>query len=722
MTRTRRRRWGLLAGAALMGAGAPAGIAAQDSGDPPTGDGPVTPSEPVRLELIDQQLAFEKDEPIRLTYRITGDLEAAAIVLPEPEPEPPRRRPTTEDSSDDEQTASAEKAPELVLQVTNYDSIDDIDRLDDLIGPDVDRLAFGFADDGVEIDEARDLIEIQDDGTGIMELEVPTDSGTSEPDHLLFDEPGVHALRVELLLGEFPTSTVLTTAGTVVQRLGPDSGSTPLHLAVMGAVPEPPVDADEAALQESARDVLKMVDVASAVENPATWSFPPRVVQALADDGRAPDLSLMLDGDELVSRPFVPLDVSSATRVDRVESFARQLSIGEEILTDAVPTAPTRRDVWIAQEPLSSAAAQALRDLGTRYVVMTPAQYTASVGEPPPMTDRFVEIELPQGGRLPLLVLDSLGLRLAEGSRPSLPPTEFAVRTAAQLLLESVLIVDRGRRSRVLAGERFGPLDGHLVADLERIAATTPDLRFTIGSALTGLTGVAVDEDGVVVVALPDVAGPDLTDRVDSLEQARVELFDAVAMLPDDDPRLSDWSARIESLLSTGYSDEEVVDIIDVLLAEATDVTTSVVAPEPFTFTLTGRTGEIELILGNTSPDPLTVVVDLSSTKLLFPEGETTVELLPDDETKVLVPVEARANGTSAVTVAVRSPTGTDLVEPVRLTSRVTTLTGLGQVLTGGLIVVLLTWWFTHWRSGRRAELAAGAQRHPSGTGAVASG
>ena len=36
------------------------------------------------------------------------------------------------------------------------------------------------------------------------------------------------------------------------------------------------------------------------------------------------------------------------------------------------------------------------------------------------------------------------------------------------------------------------------------------------------------------------------------------------------------------------------------------------------------------------------------------------------------------------------------------LTARVSALTGLGQVLTGGFILVLLTWWFTHWRSRRR--------------------
>ena len=86
----------------------------------------------------------------------------------------------------------------------------------------------------------------------------------------------------------------------------------------------------------------------------------------------------------------------------------------------------------------------------------------------------------------------------------------------------------------------------------------------------------------------------------------------------------------------------------------------------------------------------------------------------------VVVPVEARANGTSAVEVELLTPLGEVLGEPVRLTSRVNALTGLGQVLTGGLILVLLTWWFTHWRSRRRAALGGGAERHPSGTGSIA--
>ena len=105
----------------------------------------------------------------------------------------------------------------------------------------------------------------------------------------------------------------------------------------------------------------------------------------------------------------------------------------------------------------------------------------------------------------------------------------------------------------------------------------------------------------------------------------------------------------------------------------------------------------------------------LDSTKVNFPEGAQLVTLRPRDETSVIVPVEAESNGTSSINLVVSTPSGEPLDEPVTLTARVTALTGLGQVLTGGLVLVLLTWWFTHWRSRRRSELVDdGRDRHPS--------
>ena len=64
------------------------------------------------------------------------------------------------------------------------------------------------------------------------------------------------------------------------------------------------------------------------------------------------------------------------------------------------------------------------------------------------------------------------------------------------------------------------------------------------------------------------------------------------------------------------------------------------------------------------------------------------------------------------------TPAGEELGTPVVLTSRVTALTGLGQLLTVGFILVLVTWWVSHWRKRRRESLADEAAdvaaRHPS--------
>ena len=111
------------------------------------------------------------------------------------------------------------------------------------------------------------------------------------------------------------------------------------------------------------------------------------------------------------------------------------------------------------------------------------------------------------------------------------------------------------------------------------------------------------------------------------------------------------------------------------------------------------------------------------SPKLTFPDGDLEVELEPSGNTEIELPVVARSNGTSSVEVELLTPAlGQTVDGPVVLTARVNALTGLGQVITGGAVLVLLSWWFGHFRRRRRARLErrGARQRTPAGAGPLA--
>jgi hypothetical protein len=447
-------------------------------------------------------------------------------------------------------------------------------------------------------------------------------------------------------------------------------------------------------------------------------------------------LATSLAGDELIAMPLLPLDVSSAVAAGRADAYTRLVRAGEDVLGEAVPTTPSRRDIWVTTDALSADGAQHLRDLGTRVVVIGAELYAETISEDPPPTDRFVEAELPDGGTLPFLVVDALSEELTPAAAERIlresTATEWGVETLAEMLVDQAdddATADTSgggpiappRRSRILTTPDFTSPDARLVQALSALVTTTPSVRFTPASALIGVTDVALDDGEPITVQLPEVAGPSLAARIELLDATALELASAASMLPAGDPRPAAWASELDSLISTGYSDADVEAATAELLAEADALKQGVELPDPFTFTLTGRSGAIEIRIGNTLDEPLDVVVGLEASKIDFPDGQQPVTLRPGDETSVIVPVEAEANGTSSINLVVSTPQGEPLGEPVTLTARVTALTGLGQVLTGGLVLVLLTWWFTHWRNGRRAALADDVRgRHPS-TGKVGS-
>ncbi len=419
------------------------------------------------------------------------------------------------------------------------------------------------------------------------------------------------------------------------------------------------------------------------------------------------------------------------------DEFARLLGAGEDMLTAAVPTTGSRRNAWVVLDPLSGAGAQELRDLGFRFLVMTPDMYRATVdagagsGAGTPDTSLFTTVALPDGGTLPLIVVDALSDDLtvarADEILASSTPVEWAVGAATAMLVDD-LDDPELERSRVLSTPDLAAPDARLVTGLESIAATTPSIEFVAASTLTGTTDVQTVRGEPAVVTLPETAGPSLAARVELIDSTALSAASAGSMLPPDDPRPDRWATTLDALLSTAIDDDQAAAVAAQVQSEADAIRGAVVLPAPFKFTLTGRSGDIEVQVGNTSAEPLDVVLRFSSPKLSFPEttpppddpnatdvGDLAVTLRPNDETSFVVPVRAKSNGTSPISVEVRTPAGERIGEPVTIISRVSAFTGLGQVLTAGFLLVLLSWWFAHWRSRRRADIEGGRDRHPSG-------
>ncbi len=723
----------------------------------------------LRMELIDEKFGFGPDESLHLVYRLTGDLDGFGLTPP-PETTlpattipattiPPDTAPTSvSDPPPIDPTTGVPPAPEttstittttiapipvipLAVEVTNYPPLTAASDIGDLVGGDVDRNAFrtelGDAVDGVQLADARSSIVVADDGTVTLTVDVPTDVANSVEERLKFERPGLYPIRTELVAGEEGADTVLATHGTIVQRLpgpaDPLDVAPPISLTVMTAIAAAGSETTPSEEQAAIAAFDAAVDMASTLTSPVTLMVPPPIVSAAADGPEnSTRLASALDGDSFVAMPAVPLDVSSAVAAGKQEDFASDLGAGEDMLASAVPTTPTRRNVWIATDALSAAGARELRDLGFRYLVMSDELYRTSVDDDVPATDLFVEVVLPDGGTLPLIVVDPLSQDLTTDATDDILESstaiEWAVTNAAVMLIAQADDQPRLERSRVLSTPDLGPADPRLLVGLETLLRTTPSIEFTDAS-LTARTDVQTLAGQPVQIELPLEAGPSLTARVELLDSTALSAASAGSMLPPDDPRPTTWATALEAMISTAVSDTEAAAVTSGIQSEADAIRGSVVPPAPFSFTLTGRSGVIELQVTNTSDDPLTVILRSSSPKVSFPDsteptvgpassdaGDHIVTLRPNDETAVVIPVRAKSNGTSPITVQMLTPAGEEIGQPVTLTATVTAFTGLGQVLTAGLVLVLLTWWATHWRSRRRAALLEVRERHPSGS------
>ena len=203
--------------------------------------------------------------------------------------------------------------------------------------------------------------------------------------------------------------------------------------------------------------------------------------------------------------------------------------------------------------------------------------------------------------------------------------------------------------------------------------------------------------------ALPNAV--DLVAGIDDggldVEAVREDANHAASMLVDSALPAA-WVSELDAIQSSDVDDEAAIRLA-AIDAEIDAVLSAIEAPEPFTFTLTGTSNTLRLPIRNTGEEPLHVDIRVRSPKLTTDEPTQQVDVPALSSVEVNVPVKARSRGTFTIEVDVLAPDGYRLVPPVVLKGRVSHVSGLAQVMTGGAALVLASWWYTQLRR-RRAE------------------
>jgi uncharacterized membrane protein len=665
---------------------------------------PRQASDEPTLELTDPAVAVAPDSSWRPVFTVSGTVPGVipptttttTTTTTPPRGANRRRRPAT----------APAPGVDATIRVVLYRSIDDRGELTEVIAGEPPNQI-----DSIDLPVAGAL-QTQG-GVTTLTVDAPTTTEPFATDALSMRLPGLYPVGVELRVD----GRVVADHLTFVERLPvDDEPSLPINVAVLATTPDPGPTPTSSELAAGRRDLEAIAELASSAAGPVTVVIPPVLVADLPPDSDlGTTLAEALRGDEVLPLPADQLDPSSAVAIDESEAFTRELREGEDILAAALPTAPTRRSAWVVTSPISAAAAAELRNLGFRLLVLDEETYAGLDGNIGGYQDPSLatEVDVGDGFTLPAVVVSPSGRLLDPAYLQSvgLAPTDAAVQLLAEVLMIRHELGTNVRRSLVLAPPAFGVPDADVVAAFTSLVASVPGLELASLSALPGATDTMVVDNEPVALTLPDVAGPELEDRARRIALTRLSAESAASMMIDD-ARASAWRAELDTLLSTGLDDEAVDAALERISSQANDVRASVSGPAPFTFTLTGRQSVLRLNIRNDAAEPRVVVVRARSPKLAFPDGDTEVELAPSTNTEVELRVEARSNGTSSVEVELLTPSLEQTVDgPVVLTARVNALTGLGQVITGGAVLVLVSWWFGHFRRARRKRLNHAAQR-----------
>ena len=586
----------------------------------------------------------------------------------------------------------------------------------------------GF-NDQVAIDPAT----IVADADGNLTVSVPTESTENTGPALRLAHAGLYPVVVRATSASGESIGQLV---TFVYRL-PAADEPPLgqlSVAVLASITAPPaVSPDTQALpDQTSAELTELLAYSPNIK--VSLAISPEILARLDDATRTALQTVMANGRTL-SQPLVPFDPSSASASGLDDQFRNLLVAGEDA-TSAAGLPQSDRAAWFAPDSITDAGALLLRSGGARLLVVPSDTYLAAGGNLGDITDysQLFKTVIAGGGDsqndetcetqsmtcMPTAVIDPLiSSRFTDAS---LSDEQAALYTAADVVIYREQFSDSlspSNRHALVLG-----LDGAGIANAARMKRSIEMLGPTGAAKFITLdefdqnSSALINDGRQIELNLPQPEAQDLHIRTKALSDVRLAVTTVASMLVDDGGRFNGWIGTVDRLYSTAITDDQATAAIGAINTSLTAIRKCVVAPDAYSFTLTGTSTNLPIRITNRCGEPLHVVVRLTAAanKLDFAQDDKPITLAPTTVTPVQIPVTARTNGSFDVTLDVLTPTGLyNVTDSVRLHASINALTGLPQVITGAGLLILMTWWVRNLRRSRRQRrIIGGRTEHPA--------
>ena len=548
----------------------------------------------------------------------------------------------------------------------------------------------------------------------IAEWEVePGRTGAASSDlSLIVPDPGadfragVYPLVIELLN---PGGMVADALHTHILMI-PDEGTgvEPMPVALAIDLEAPVAHSPDASARIDQDGLSRALAAAEALaqmpEIPVTVEIDPQLFDALGRIGETAAIATLqaaAAGNETLLTPWTPLDVAgwvAAGRADVVlDGFARARIALEAVGIEAGavsrvgPDRPAATAAWLAS---AVGAAGFVIDAG-------------SSGPAGSEGGRARFVAGPEGSRLPAVEADHALAELLASSDPGTSGIETSDPGIDPDDVELIVYRFLAELWRMAMAGENGPmvilppsLDGPVVeAVLAGIGDESAGLLqpLTAGALLEALSPdrpIEPDEPGGAEAA----PMPPGAERRAEVEQ-RLRAYES--LIPDDSA-----AAFLRDLVAAAadrrLTDDGRAELLDAVEQQATAGMGGIELLDRGRITITGRSADFPLTLMNGQSLPVTVALELASEEVDFPQGRRQLASLEPGRNEVLIQIEARSAGDSALDVVVATPEGGIVLDRGTARMRSVGRANWGLMILAAAAAGLAAWWARTVRRQRR--------------------